>query len=151
MLFLVGAFIIFSVLTRNVILCYNRRGGGLSAVSRDYLLWKMRQAEKACRSMVRLMRFERTTFRVGVWHSIQLSYGRVSWIDLYIITERSQKVKRGKGRNWRTKNRCKKGRKGRKVRFFKKSQKKGKKGVDKRKLAWYYNWAVWERHTRAVR
>jgi len=23
--------------------------------------------------------------------------------------------------------------------FFKKSQKKGKKGVDKRKLAWYYN------------
>ena len=100
--------------------------------------------------LVRPMRFERTTFRVGVWHSIQLSYGRISWIDLYIITERSKKVKRGKGRNWRTKNRCKKGRKGRKVRFFKKSQKKGKKGVDKRKLAWYYNWAVWERHTRAV-
>ena len=32
-----------------------------------------------------------------------------------------------------------KGRKGEKVTFFKKSQKKGKKGVDKRKLAWYYN------------
>ena len=28
-------------------------------------------------SLVRPMRFERTTFRVGVWHSIQLSYGHI--------------------------------------------------------------------------
>ena len=27
--------------------------------------------------LVRPMRFERTTFRVGVWHSIQLSYGHI--------------------------------------------------------------------------
>ena len=27
--------------------------------------------------MVRPVRFERMTFRVGVWHSIQLSYGRI--------------------------------------------------------------------------
>jgi len=32
-----------------------------------------------------------------------------------------------------------KGKKRGKSNFFKKSQKKGKKGVDKRKLAWYYN------------
>ena len=32
-----------------------------------------------------------------------------------------------------------KGKKREKATFFKKSQKKGKKGVDKRRLAWYYN------------
>ena len=46
MLFLVGAFIIFSVLTRNVILCYNRRDGGLSAVSWDYFIMKNAASRK---------------------------------------------------------------------------------------------------------
>ena len=52
-------------------------------------------------SLVRPMRFERTTFRVGVWHSIQLSYGRVSLGDLYIITERLAKVKSEKRKIFR--------------------------------------------------
>ena len=37
------------------------------------------------------------------------------------------------------KERRKRHKKEEKATFFKKSQKKGKKGVDKRRLAWYYN------------
>ena len=35
--------------------------------------------------LVRLMRFERTTFRVGVWHSIQLSYRRIKSAQKFVF------------------------------------------------------------------
>ena len=98
-------------------------------------------------SLVRPMRFERTTFRVGVWHSIQLSYGRVSLGDLYIITERLAKVKSEKRKIFRKGRGASEGRK-----VLKKGKEKNfekmlffsKKGVDKTGRAWYYKWAVTE-------
>ena len=97
--------------------------------------------------LVRPMRFERTTFRVGVWHSIQLSYGRVSLGDLYIITERLAKVKSEKRKIFRKGRGASEGRK-----VLKKGKEKNfekmlffsKKGVDKTGRAWYYKWAVTE-------
>ena len=43
--------------------------------------------------MVRPTGFEPTTSRVGVWHSIQLSYGRISTIC--IIAKNKRKVNTG--------------------------------------------------------